>query len=158
MKRIAAFTLAEMIIALLLTIIVISAAFSGYTMVYRSAQKIMTQTNYFADILKVDQIFRNRGQQSTDISLADSSILFRNQITTDTIKDVDSNLIYGSINMIDSFTLTAHLTPFFLLDTNLTKNNSIQEIRFSVYSGDSEITFQYPKVYAADYFINSSKD
>ena len=158
MKRVRAFTLAEMIIALLLTVIIISAAFAGYVMVSKSAHKIMTQTNYFSDILKVDQIFRNRSQQSNDIIYLDSTFLFNNRKSNDRIRDADSSLIYSSASIVDSFSLNASLNPILLQDTGLNIKEGIREIYFTIYSGDSEIVFHYTKTYAADYFMNYSKD
>jgi len=155
MRKLKSFTIAELLIAMILTLIVISLGHQGYTIISRTTQLQMTRLKYVSDILQLNRLIDNCVEKANQISHTDSVLLF-DQNQSIYADSGEFKYAYGN-NQVDVFKLTSAISFEEFSDSLLVKNNSVNLIRLSIECQDTQLIFLFPKQYASDFFMNNSK-
>ena len=156
MRRVDAFTLAEMIVALLLTIMVLSISYSAYFIVSKTVRYAIISADECGDVLFVNDAINNMVKKSQQIDKIDSTVYFSSEIHNDQMSYSNNSIVIKKGSITDSVVLPSSIKIAYLGDKLLNKR-FVSAINLTVQAGDTSIGFIYRKDYAADFFINNQK-
>ena len=154
-KRVKAFTIMEITVAMLISALVIAITYTCYTIVYQSYTSYQSRQSKLAEINQFTQTLTRDLERSEIVLLRADTIIIKNESITYQIRPEYTLRTKG---ITDTFKVkTADLACFFEgRALNAESAGLADEISFTIIVGDAKIPYHYLKSYSSQNLINSN--
>ena len=153
-KKINAFTIMEVTVAMLIAALVIGMTYTAYSVVSRSYQSFHQKNDDIAELLQLDHLLKRDFAQADTILKTANGLTFKN--ATHTIDyEIDSSLVIRTSAITDTFKVkVSGISTLFeeqpvTNNSDVTEPNRIDELEFQVLFQDKIIPYHYYKTYSA---------
>jgi len=153
-KKINAFTIMEVTVAMLIAALVIGMTYTAYSVVSRSYQSFHQKNDDIAELLQLDHLLKRDFAQADTILKTANGLTFKN--ATHTIDyEIDSSLVIRTSAITDTFKVkVSGISTLFeeqpvTNNSDVTESNRIDELEFQVLFQDKIIPYHYYKTYSA---------
>ncbi len=156
-KRIPAFTLIELIVAMALSGIVIGIIYTSHTIIEQQYTRIKLSGQKISQLKNLNFLLEN------DFNESESILKNLNQVSLN--KDGNSNhivylfeeeyVIRNKMNHVDTFFVKTKKIESKFLYPAINSNNFIEELKIEIITFDESIFFTLNKTYASDIFLKS---
>jgi prepilin-type N-terminal cleavage/methylation domain-containing protein len=158
-KRLPAFTMLELIIAMLISAIVIATAYTGLKLVIKNMKTYSERHDELAAVLRLDELLRKDVENAIRVSMTDDKV----DLAMDTVK---VSYRFSSMQVIrtgaktDTFAVRSNVPRFHYkgaLVEDGPSQDAIDEITFDILINGQTLPFRYRKYYSSTELFNISE-
>ena len=156
MKKLKAFTLVELLIAMVISGIVITFCYAGYSILHEQFQHFKEVKRSFVHLRQFQSTVSNDFYTYEYARFNEQSIMLEDEKRERTVYKIEGDYVLRSLNeQVDTFFIeVGELHPTFLFEES---GDLIRSFTFDVYINDEELPFSFSKEYSAATLINLSE-
>jgi Tfp pilus assembly protein PilE len=156
-KRVKAFTIMEITIAMLLAAIVIAITYTVYMIVVRSYSSYNAKSSNMAVLIRLDELLRKDFEKNEMIQRTETGLLCTQRGKVVTYEFMPKAIIRSS-GIIDTFEVTTETINSFFEDrpvsgSTMSEEGRIDELQLLLVFGEKKITNTYFKHYSSENLI-----
>jgi len=155
-KRLKAFTLLEMTIAMLLSALLIALTYASYTIILRSHHDFTAKNDELTEIVTLDHLLKRDFEQAGSIVKDQDSLVFTKPLQVVSYQFTPFCVVRRSART-DTFKVATLGVRMLFESQPVNEAGKTDELRFILLYRQQEIPYHYHKVYSSENLIQDSQ-